>query len=617
MKKVYLFLLCVTVSAISMNAQVTIGETTEPQSFSILELRSKDRGLRLPQLTTEQRDAIADLKNNAEAVGLHIYNTDTNCEEYWNGNEWISLCQASSNPEVTIPAEACSRIRVYGQYYANSPLNSTNYMVIPVTVTQKGNYNIIANGNNGYYFQASGVFDTTGSFDLQLEGMGTPAINQTDQIVITCNGTSIASCDIKVVVAALTMGYRVDCDSISVQGSYQTRSFMDGSNFVKIPIEVLQTGLTSVTTDAQNGIKFSGTQTLSAYGPDTLVLRADGSPRQEGTYRFTFTTDGSLKTTCSFSVDFFSTLGSFNDPACNCMAIYNERPFATNGEYWLQDCVVTTGDVSPTRTFCDIVGGGWTLVWSYSENTARNTYVQSTSSGGTGRTNTMIVEGSYYAVFVDRPINRITDSVANDGPTNYRIPYENFRLNKNEWLNLPSTNTSQMKVRIADNPTDMNDEWGLNNYAIISPRTVAENPLRTNFADNRSYVPTTGMIYGKRWQVSGSGANYGGWDEVTGSRGILLYNSNGYCTHWDWGNLGSSALFDVTPNRGGASNQISINNINNSFGWFGETQPNHHFGKCGATGDDYSFSTRTCGNGDLYPHSFNNGQGRYLQWFVR
>jgi hypothetical protein len=94
-----------------------------------------------------------------------------------------------------------------------------------------------------------------------------------------------------------------------------------------------------------------------------------------------------------------------------------------------------------------------------------------------------------------------------------------------------------------------------------------------------------------------------------------------YCTHWDWSNTGSTTQFEVIPNRNagtGGNNTIAMNQIDNSFGWFDQTQANHHFGKCGGTeASDYSFSTKTCAGSSLVPHSFNNGEGRYLQWFVK
>ena len=74
----------------SLSAQVTIGADVAPQDFSVLELISTDRGLRLPQLTTAQRNAIN--TSNALAKGLVIYNLTVNCTEYWNGKKWVSLC---------------------------------------------------------------------------------------------------------------------------------------------------------------------------------------------------------------------------------------------------------------------------------------------------------------------------------------------------------------------------------------------------------------------------------------------------------------------------------------------------------------------------------------------
>ena len=76
-----------------LKAQVNIGSDTLPHSFSILELTTSlmKGGLRLPQLTT---DAISKLNTTGvdAAQGLVVYNTDTNCLEFWNGATWISLC---------------------------------------------------------------------------------------------------------------------------------------------------------------------------------------------------------------------------------------------------------------------------------------------------------------------------------------------------------------------------------------------------------------------------------------------------------------------------------------------------------------------------------------------
>jgi uncharacterized protein (TIGR02145 family)/uncharacterized repeat protein (TIGR02543 family) len=90
----FIIAVLLTISATTaLTAQVTIGSEDAPQSFSILELVSNNRGLRLPQLTTTERDAISTAHGTeSEMRGLQIFNTDSNCMEYWNGEQWISTC---------------------------------------------------------------------------------------------------------------------------------------------------------------------------------------------------------------------------------------------------------------------------------------------------------------------------------------------------------------------------------------------------------------------------------------------------------------------------------------------------------------------------------------------
>ena len=84
--------------SLPVRAQVTIGEQKNPEDFSILELSTEKLkgGLRLPQLTKTQRNALSDTwKGTAQAgdlKGLVIYNTDNNCLEFWSGTDWISMC---------------------------------------------------------------------------------------------------------------------------------------------------------------------------------------------------------------------------------------------------------------------------------------------------------------------------------------------------------------------------------------------------------------------------------------------------------------------------------------------------------------------------------------------
>jgi hypothetical protein len=89
-------------------AQVTIGSNVTPQSYSILELESSGtRGLRLPQLTTIERNNLTPtLEGNSAAQGLQIFNTSTECVETWNGTKWIKQC-GGEYVKMTVPT-GCS-----------------------------------------------------------------------------------------------------------------------------------------------------------------------------------------------------------------------------------------------------------------------------------------------------------------------------------------------------------------------------------------------------------------------------------------------------------------------------------------------------------------------------
>jgi len=83
-----------------LNAQVTVGNNKVPETFSLLELVSNGaNGLRLPQLTTTQRDAMTNstFKASPLSKGMQIYNLDISCVELWNGTAWRSFCDNTAN----------------------------------------------------------------------------------------------------------------------------------------------------------------------------------------------------------------------------------------------------------------------------------------------------------------------------------------------------------------------------------------------------------------------------------------------------------------------------------------------------------------------------------------
>ena len=110
MKNIHLFkrLLLAIMMCISsgLSAQVTIGSTRDPSTFSLLDVDTypdnpgkveNKKGMHLPILTEQQRNELMNSSfppaEQQEAEGLMIYNESPGkqCVEYWNGTKWVAL----------------------------------------------------------------------------------------------------------------------------------------------------------------------------------------------------------------------------------------------------------------------------------------------------------------------------------------------------------------------------------------------------------------------------------------------------------------------------------------------------------------------------------------------
>ena len=79
-------LLSVLCSSNTIHAQ-SMGISSEaitPDPSSLLEMRTTDKGILIPRMTTIERDAIT-----APATGLMIYNNETNQYNFYNGSAWV------------------------------------------------------------------------------------------------------------------------------------------------------------------------------------------------------------------------------------------------------------------------------------------------------------------------------------------------------------------------------------------------------------------------------------------------------------------------------------------------------------------------------------------------
>lgn len=71
---------------------VGIGTST-PNASAKLDISSTTQGVLIPRLTSAQRDAISN-----PSIGLQIFNTTTNCLNFWIGTNWQELCGQCTPP---------------------------------------------------------------------------------------------------------------------------------------------------------------------------------------------------------------------------------------------------------------------------------------------------------------------------------------------------------------------------------------------------------------------------------------------------------------------------------------------------------------------------------------
>lgn len=97
-----LFLFCAFSSLFAQSVSINTDGSTA-HSSSILEIKSTNKGMLVPRMTTAQRDAIA-----APATGLLVYNTDLNGFQFRNASAWVNL----SSEKILVDADGDTKIQV-------------------------------------------------------------------------------------------------------------------------------------------------------------------------------------------------------------------------------------------------------------------------------------------------------------------------------------------------------------------------------------------------------------------------------------------------------------------------------------------------------------------------
>jgi len=277
------------------------GSSTIPVKGAVLELESTNKGLLVPRITTAQRDNMP-VANRAD--GLLIYNTTSGCFNHWSALQttWLSICGTPPPAVVNITPEQCSNIVVNGTYTQGIVISDSNYLNIPVTVSQPGTYSISAVTNNGYYFEKNGSFPAAGNYNLLLQGVGIPN-NATptpgDTVAITINGL-LRACTINIEVIPANVDYTINnCGTISAAGTYNIGIPLSDTNKMSLTVNVITPGFWSITSNTVNGYSFSGSGTFTSTGVQNVEILGTGQPIASGTNNFNLSSNALSATTCT------------------------------------------------------------------------------------------------------------------------------------------------------------------------------------------------------------------------------------------------------------------------------------------------------------------------------
>ncbi|MCC6601008.1 MAG: hypothetical protein IT223_10090 [Crocinitomicaceae bacterium] len=154
-------------------AQVGINPTgSAPHSSAGLDIDFSDKGFLIPRMTQAQRDAI-----QQPAMGLQVYNTDTDCVNMWTGDTWKQSCY---DCDFTLPAVS-----------SNSPLCEGNDL------------NLFASSLNGATYSWSGPNAFVSDEQNPVIFSPTSAASGLYTLIVTVNGCSSAPIGVNVTVSAI------------------------------------------------------------------------------------------------------------------------------------------------------------------------------------------------------------------------------------------------------------------------------------------------------------------------------------------------------------------------------------------------------------------------------
>ena len=587
---------------------------------------SNNKGVLIPRLSTIERNNIVEPAN-----GLFIFNTTTNCLNYYDGNveRWLSMCGTYDPAQFTF-LNCDPPVGPQGTYTQGNSLNNSNTYTLSLNISEPGTYQILVNTGNGYSFSGSGVFTETGNQLVVLEGQGSPINGPVEDVIsVKFNGVDvIANCTLPTItVAGATTQFDLDCGQATIHGDYFAFISVTGNNYVDIPVTGVTTpGAILLETPTINGMKFSTGSINITNSTTSIRLYAQGTPTSVATTKYIFAIPTLPVENCTFSVQVKNGRGTFVLPANRCTEVLEDNPSAVDGYYWVKD-----NSNNKFKTYCDMSNGGWTLVKSMSEKFIFVDFKSQTESIGSqpGRGMVTTQNGKFNEYNFSLPAAVVNNVGSSLGSTKY------FRFTIKEQGHTTDPNATYQQVE-SSTVAPINDRWTQDNYWNVT--TLSGNPATGNFAGNYANNTTEGKIFGKTLVKSGTSgpSQYYYFDGVqfiinppgmTSSAGFFtgFYGAIGYVAN---ANASNNSVYVYPQGTAGAGNSFIFRkyDINDLFGLYmgTEAQLNHHIGTCSDSNDDFGGdSSCRAGWSNWRPHKLNRVgntstyEGRIVQYWVK
>jgi len=231
----------------------------------------------------------------------------------------------------------CATPTINGNYILGMALNAANTVVLNVTVTSAGSYNVSTAAVNGMTFSGTGTL-ATGSQTITLTGSGTPTTAGANTIPLTVGG-STCSFSINVTSGATGSldGAPTACTPVTVNGTYTAGVALAGTNNVQIRVDFTGAGPYSISTNTVGGMSFAASGNATVGNDQTITLNGTGTP-VAGTHNFTVTFGTS---TCTFSI----TVGGSNASGTLDGGPSACAPITVNGTYRVGTVLTATNTV--------------------------------------------------------------------------------------------------------------------------------------------------------------------------------------------------------------------------------------------------------------------------------